>query len=84
MAMNDGELFEQLEKILYELSIEIKYGRGYFDGGICRYKGNQILYLNRAKNRDEHIELILSELKVLNLDKTLKNKKIRELLSQTE
>ena len=41
MAMDRTELFDQLEEILKELSIEIKYGRGYFDGGICRYKGNQ-------------------------------------------
>jgi len=82
--MNNTELFEQLEKILKDLSIEIKYGRGYFDGGICRYKGNQIMYLNRAQNRDDHINLILAELKALNLDKALKTKNIQELLSRTE
>ena len=82
--MDNTELFEQLEESLKELSIEIKYGRGYFDGGICRYKGNHIMYLNRAQNRDDHINLILSELKALNLDRTLKNINIQKLLSQTE
>ena len=43
-------MFEELQKILSEQGIEIKYGRGYFEGGICRYKDSKYFYLNRAQD----------------------------------
>ena len=34
---NNEEIFKELEDLLKDLSIELKFGRGDFKGGICNY-----------------------------------------------
>jgi len=82
--MENDQIFEELEHILDELSIEIKYGRGYFEGGICRLNDHKVLYLNRAKDRESHINIILSELKTLGVDRENCSENIQKLLSKAE
>ena len=82
--MEDNQLFIELEELLQELSITIKYGRGYFKGGLCRYKDEKYLYLNRSDDKDSHISIILSELENIDLTGVKINKTIGELLSKSE
>ena len=82
--MEDKELFTELEELLLELSITIKYGRGYFNGGLCRYKEDKYIYLNRSDDKDKHISIILSELENIDLSGIKINKTIGELLSKSE
>jgi retron-type reverse transcriptase len=82
--MDDNQLFTELEELLLKLSIKIKYGRGYFKGGLCRYKDNKYLYLNRSDDKDKHISIILSELENIDLTDVKLNKTIGELLSKSE
>jgi hypothetical protein len=82
--MDDSQLFNELEQILLKLSIKIKYGRGYFKGGLCRYKEDKYLYLNRSDDTDKHISIILSELENMDLTGIQLNKTIGELLSKSE
>lgn len=82
--MEDNQLFTELEELLQELSIKIKYGRGYFKGGLCRYKEEKYLYLNRSDDKNMHISIILSELKNIDLKDIQINKTIGELLSNYE
>ena len=80
--MEDKQLFTELEELLQKLSIKIKYGRGYFKGGLCRYKEDKYLYLNRSDDKDRHISIILSELENIDLNGIQLNKTIGELLSK--
>jgi len=80
--MEDKQLFTELEELLQKLSIKIKYGRGYFNGGLCRYKEDKYLYLNRSDDKDTHISIILSELENIDLNGIQLNKTIGELLSK--
>jgi hypothetical protein len=82
--MNDSQIFDELEQILSKLSIKIKYGRGYFKGGLCRYKEDKYLYLNRSDDKDKHISIIVSELENMDLTGIQLNKTIGELLSKSE
>jgi len=82
--MEDNQLFTELEELLLDLSIKIKYGRGYFKGGLCRYKEDKYLYLNRSDDKDKHISIILSELENIDLTGIKLNKTIGELLSKSE
>jgi retron-type reverse transcriptase len=82
--MEDNQLFAELEELLLRLSIKIKYGRGYFKGGLCRYKEDKYLYLNRSDDKDQHISIILSELENIDLKNIEFNKTIGELLSKSE
>ena len=82
--MEDNQLFADLEELLQDLSITIKYGRGYFKGGLCRYKEDKYIYLNRSDDKDKHISIILSELENIDLTGVKLNKTIGELLSKSE
>jgi len=82
--MSEDQIFKQLEEVLRELSIELKFRKGYFRGGLCRYRNKNYLYLNRMDKRDSHISLILSELSKMNLDGIDIPQEIEELLSKSE
>ena len=82
--MEDNQVFKELEELLEKLSITIKYGRGYFRGGLCRYKEEKYLYLNRSDDKDKHISIILSELEHIDLNGMELSKSIGELLSKSE
>jgi len=82
--MEDSQIFDELEQLLSKLSIKIKYGRGYFKGGLCRYKDDQYMYLNRSDDKDKHISIIVSELENMDLTGIQLNKTIGELLSKSE
>ena len=82
--MNDDEVFAELEAILKEFEVEIKYGRGYFEGGLCRYNNGQYIYLNRAKDRYNHISLIISELKKFDLQGIKFSTELGNLLRESE
>ena len=82
--MEDNQVFKELEEFLDKLSIKIKYGRGYFRGGLCRFKEEKYLYLNRSDDKDKHISIILSELENIDLKGIELSKSIGELLSKSE
>ena len=82
--MNNEEVFTELQEILKKLEIEIKYGRGYFEGGLCRYNEGQYIYLNRAQKIEDHITVILTELKKIDTDKFECSEFVKNLLTETE
>ena len=82
--MEDNLVFKELEELLEKLSIKIKYGRGYFKGGLCRFKEERYLYLNRSDDKDRHISIILSELENIDLNGIKLSNSIGELLSKSE
>ena len=81
MSSNE-EILKELELLLNELSIELKYGKGNFQGGFCRYKDRKILYLNRTQPIDHNVSIIVSELQKINinLDERKISPSIRKLL----
>ena len=82
---NSEDLIKELEILLRDLSIELKYSKGNFQGGICRYKDRKMLYLNRTQPVDIHVSLIISELKKINinLDEQKISPTIRKLLQNS-
>jgi len=82
--MNDEEVLSQLQEVLDELNIELKYGRGYFEGGLCRYRESRYIYLNRAQNIENHISVILTELRKMNLDNIDLKPSVKALLTKRE
>lgn len=82
--MNNEEIFAELQGILKNLGIELKYGRGYFEGGLCRYNEGHYIYLNRAQKIEDHISVILTELKKIDLDNIECSAFVKNLLTETE
>ncbi len=82
--MENEEIFKEFLDILKQLSIELKYGRGYFEGGVFRYKEQSVLYLNRAHSIDRHIEIVSKELKKFDLGRIKINPEICGYLERPE
>ena len=82
--MNSEEILNELESYLESIDITLKYGRGYFKGGFYRYRDKMYIYLNRANNPENHVELIISEIKRLGFLETKQNPFIEKLLSRVE
>jgi hypothetical protein len=79
------EILKELEMLLTDLKIEVKYARGDFQGGFCRYKDKNILYLNRAQSIDNQVSLIVSELQKIDIkiDEKKLSPQIRKLLQKS-
>jgi hypothetical protein len=82
--MSNESMFEELQTILSEQGIEIKYGRGYFEGGVCRYKDSKYFYLNRAQDIENHVLLMVSEVKKMNIENLKCSPDLENLLQSIE
>ena len=82
--MDNEVILKELEKILEQLSIELKYGKGYFAGGYYRYRDKKALYINKNDKIEDQIQLIISELQKLNMTGNNQNLLLNELLAKTE
>ncbi len=65
------EVLKQLLDLLEKLSINVRYDRGFFHGGLVRYKDQLYLYLNRKSETMQKIETIISELKYIQIPEEL-------------
>jgi hypothetical protein len=82
--MQTDEILKECESLLRQLSIGIKYGRGYFDGGLYRYRDQRCIYLNRANSEHYNIEILLSEIKKMDWQSLECTPRIKELLTQSD
>ena len=82
--MEKEEILKELQNILKQLSIDLKYGKGYFDGGLYRYKDQLVIYLNRTHTLDNHINIVSKELKKYDLSGIKVNSEIQVLLENPE
>jgi len=78
------EIFTELQNILDQLSIDLKYGRGYFEGGLYRYKDQSVIYLNRTHTIEKHINILCQEIKNYDLEGIELNPEIRIYLENPE
>ena len=82
--MTEDQILSELEAILAKKSIQIKYSRGFFKGGLCRYRDEKNIYLNRNDSKEKHISIIISELEKMDLDDLEIPESIAALLSNIE
>ena len=82
--MKDDAIFKELEELLSKLDIKIRFGIGYFKGGLCRYKDDKYFYLNRTDDKEKHISLILTELEKMDLKNIELPNMVGEILSKLE
>jgi hypothetical protein len=81
--ISNEEIFSQLQGVLEQLDIKLKYDRGYFKGGFFRYKEKRTIYLNRAESVDQHVLLILSELQDMDLSHISMSSSLREIMQSS-
>jgi hypothetical protein len=82
--LENKEKLTELENILSQLSIDLKYGRGYFDGGLYKYKDQSVIYLNRTHAIEKHINILCRELKNYDLEGIELKPEIRVYLENPE
>ena len=61
-------LFEELCEVFKKLGMEIRMEEGYFSGGICLLEDHEILFINKNHAIEQNIDMLLEQLKTVNLD----------------
>jgi len=61
--MDSAGKLENLEKLLAELSIEVRFEKGDFVGGLYRYKERKALVVNKQLPDEQKVQLIAQELR---------------------
>ncbi len=82
MNKEDEQKLTALLELLDKLSIQVKYARGYFHGGLVRYRDQLFLYLNRAAKMQNKIEMIVNELQYIEIPPDLMTPQLREIFEK--
>ena len=80
--MQDQEVLEQLEDLVFHLGLELRWEEGDFTGGICRLRGREIFLVNRSLPTLEKIRVLCRELSQTDLSRTFVVPALRERILQ--
>jgi hypothetical protein len=61
-------ILQAFENLVNSLSIDLRYEKGDFHGGLCRMPGKYVLIINSNLPTEQKIKLIASELSSLDLN----------------
>lgn len=79
--MQDNEILQSFESLLDNLAIELRYEKGDFAGGLCRYKDKQQLIVNKDLGLQQKINILARELGAnLDLDQVYMVPALREVI----
>ncbi len=81
--MQDQEVLEQLEELVLQLGLELRWEEGEFTGGSCRLRGQKILLVNRSLPPLDNIRVLCRELSQADLSRTFVLPALRERILQT-
>ena len=81
--MQDQEVLEQLEELVLQLGLELRWEEGEFTGGICRLRGQKILLVNRSLPPLDKVRVLCRELSQADLSRTFVLPALRERILQT-
>jgi hypothetical protein len=76
--MQNAELLSQLEEIVLQLGLELRWDEGDFTGGVCRLGDRRILVMNRSLPTFEKIRVLCRNLSDADLSKIFVLPAIRE------
>ncbi len=76
--MQNAELLSNLEEIVEQLGLELRWDEGEFTGGICRLGDRKILVMNRSLPTVEKIRVLCQNLAHTDLSKIFVLPAIRE------
>ncbi len=84
MPMDENKILEELIVLLEKLSIPVKQDRGDFKGGLIRYHDETCFYINRKAEATAKINLILEELKRMDIPKALLSDELFTFLKEND
>ena len=81
--MKEEELQENLESVLAQLEIELRYEKGDFRGGLCRVKDKKICLINKGLPLSQKNLLIARSLSELDLSNIFMVPAVRKFIEST-
>jgi len=82
--MKRENILQAFENLVTNLSIDMRYEKGDFAGGLCRMPSKNILIVNAKLPVEQKIKLIASELKRLELNHIYIRPALREIITQEQ
>lgn len=82
VLMEETIILQELESLVEDLDIEIRYDDFEGRGGLCRYGGKICLIVNRALSSSERIYLLGTALARFPLEDVFIRPQVRELLEK--
>ncbi|MEE8349049.1 MAG: hypothetical protein V3R94_05745 [Acidobacteriota bacterium] len=82
--MQDQEVLEHLEELVFHLGLELRWEEGEFAGGICRLRDQELFLVNPSLTTGEKIRVLCRELSQADLSRTFVLPALRERIVQCE
>jgi len=79
--MSDEEVLLALETLAQALQIQVRYEKGDFNGGLCRFGDQQALLLQRGDPIPRKIHILARELGAFDLDQLYVLPALRDLIA---
>lgn len=80
--MKENEILGHFEELTQNLSIDLRYEKGDFAGGLCRVNDKQIMIINKRLPDDQKIKIFANAIAQLNLDNIYILPAIREIIEE--
>ncbi|MBN2091394.1 hypothetical protein JW964_17410 [candidate division KSB1 bacterium] len=80
--MKDSEILGYLEQLTQNLSIDLRYEKGEFSGGLCRVNDKQMMIINKRLSDDQKIKVFARAIGQLNLENIYILPAIREIIEE--
>lgn len=80
--MKPAEILGHLETLTENISVNLRYEKGDFKGGLCRVNDEKILIVNSRLSEDEKIKVVAKELSQLDLGNVYVLPAIREVIDE--
>ncbi len=75
-------MLQAFESLVDKLSIDLRYEKGEFYGGLCRMPDKNIMIINSNLPTEQKIKLIASELSLIELNHVYIRPILREVMSE--
>lgn len=80
--MKSHNILEGFENLIQSLSIDLRYEKGDFAGGLCHLPGKSIFIINSKFSIENKIRLIASELKSMQLNHIYIRPALRRIINE--
>ena len=82
--MTNELILQGLETLIQNLSIDLRYEKGDFKGGLCKIKNQAVIIINDKLPIDKKIKIMAKELKLLNLEQIYIRPALRKVIEQEQ
>ena len=80
MAMKPQHILQNFENLINNLSIDLRYEKGDFIGGLCKVGNKEVLIVNNKLPIEGKIKLMARELNRLNLERIYIRPALRNII----